>query len=84
VLLSVNYETNFAKLFKTIIADNGSEFSELNTSVFREGTEVFFAHPYTSCERGTDEDHNGLIHRFIPKWKTITSVSEDTIRYAEN
>lgn len=79
-----NYGSNFAKVFKTITADNGSEFSELDTSVLSEDTEIFFAHPYTSCERGTNERHNGLIRRFIPKGKAITSVSEDTIRYAEN
>jgi transposase, IS30 family len=60
-----NYGTNFAKVFKMNTADNGSEFSEFDASVLSEDTKIFYAHPYTSCERGTNERHNGLIHRFI-------------------
>ncbi|OUM91192.1 MAG: hypothetical protein BAA03_02160 [Caldibacillus debilis] len=47
------------------------------------GTEIYFTHPYSSFERGTNERHNGLIRRFIPKGKAITFVSDDTITYAE-
>ncbi|XKI10289.1 hypothetical protein GGGNBK_01330 [Sporosarcina sp. ANT_H38] len=41
-----NYGPNFAKVFKTITADNGFEFGELDTSVLSDYTESFFA-PYT-------------------------------------
>lgn len=58
----------FSVTFKSITADNGSEFSEL--ALF-EGSEIYFAHPYSSCERGTNEHHNGLIRRFIPKGRSI-------------
>lgn len=58
----------FSLTFKSITADNGSEFSEL--ALF-EGSEIYFAHPYSSCERGTNEHHNGLIRRFIPKGRSI-------------
>ncbi|KAA0954733.1 IS30 family transposase [Planococcus sp. ANT_H30] len=78
------FDTNFAQVFKTITSDNGSEFAELAASFEKEKTEVFFTHPYTSCERGTNERHNGLIRRFIPKGKAIRSVAEETIRYAED
>ena len=37
------------------------------------GTPVYFTHPYTSCEKGTIENHNGLIRRFLPKGKRIDS-----------
>jgi IS30 family transposase len=47
-------------------------------------TDVFFTHPYSSFERGTNERHNGLIRRFIPKGKAIVTVSDETISYAEN
>ena len=43
------------------------------------GTPVYFTHPYTSCEKGTIENHNGLIRRFLPKGKRIDSYDEDTI-----
>ena len=71
----------FSNVFKTITSDNGTEFSDLVSSVDNEKTEIYFAHPYTSSERGTNERHNGLIRRFIPKGKAMDSVSEKTIVY---
>ncbi|MDQ0219792.1 IS30 family transposase [Peribacillus cavernae] len=79
-----NYGSLFSHVFKTITADNGSEFADLGLSVKNVETEVYFTHPYTSSERGTNERHNGLIRRFIPKGKAIASVSDVTISYAEN
>jgi len=79
------YGTPFHQIFKTISSDNGSEFAELSLSVQDEKTTVYFTHPYCSSERGTNERHNGngLIRRFIPKGKAISSVSDVTITYAE-
>lgn len=78
------YGEQFSQVFKTITADNGSEFAELSLLVKDKETEVYFTHPYTSCERGTNERHNGLIRRFIPKGKAISSVSDVTISYTED
>lgn len=61
------------QIFKTITSDNGFEFAELSLSVQDEKTTVYFTHPYCSSERGTNERHNGLIRRFIPKGKAISS-----------
>lgn len=82
--LKVSYGNRFSKVFKTITADNGSEFADLGLSVEKDLTEVYFTHPYTSCERGTNERHNGLIRRFIPKGRPISSVADETITYVEN
>lgn len=79
-----SYGSLFHQVFKTITADNGSEFAELPLSVDKAKTDVYFTHPYTSCERGTNERHNGLIRHFIPKGKAISKVSENTIVYVEN
>src|SRR5699024_8450735 len=38
-------------------------------------TLIYFAHPYTSCDKGTVERHNGLIRRFIPKGDCINNYS---------
>jgi IS30 family transposase len=82
--LRKRYGSLFSHVFKTITADNGSKFADLGLSVEDEETEIYFTHPYTSCERGTNERHIGLIRRFIPKGKAISSVSDKTISYAEN
>jgi IS30 family transposase len=63
----------FTRLFKSITADNGSEFAGLD----RQGIDVYYAHPYSAWERGTNERHNGLIRRFIPKGKAIKDLKTD-------
>ena len=40
---------------------------------------VYYTHPYTSCEKGTNERHNGIIRRFIPKRKRISDFGVDYI-----
>jgi len=81
--LKQSYGSRFQKVFKTITADNGSEFSELSQAL-DSGTEVYYTHPYTSSERGTNERHNGLIRRFIPKGESIDDIDEKLIAYVEN
>ncbi|VLZ48134.1 IS1239 transposase [Streptococcus pneumoniae] len=49
----------------SITADNGTEFNRL-FDVFSE-EHIYYAHPYASWERGTNENHNRLIHRWLPK-----------------
>jgi IS30 family transposase len=70
---------NFPKLFKSITADNGSEFASLSEAL--QGlSELYFAHPYSSWERGTNEKHNGILRRFIPKGKSLKNYSSDQIK----
>ena len=69
----------FPKVFKSITADNGSEFAELMSLEKITGSKIYFAHPYASYERGTNERHNGLIRRFIPKGKSLSNYSVDII-----
>lgn len=64
-------------IFKTITTDNGSEFSLLSRLEDLSKTLVYFAHPYTSCEKESVERHNGLIRRFIPKERRIDSFSDE-------
>ena len=76
--LSNNLAENAIRPF-TVTADNGAENSMLAEIESVTGTPVYFTHPYTSCEKGTIENHNGLIRRFLPKGKRIDSYDEDTI-----
>ncbi len=70
---------NFPKLFKSITADNGSEFASLSEAL--QGlSDIYFAHPYSSWERGTNEKHNGILRRFIPKGKSLKDYSDDQIK----
>lgn len=69
----------FPKAFKTITSDNGSVFSNL-AKILEGVTDVYFAHPYASYERGSNECHNGLLRRYIPKGKAISDYSRKTIK----
>ena len=73
----------FTKVFRTITTDNGSEFARLSELEEGTSTKVYFTHPYTSCEKGAVENHNGLIRRFIPKGKRISDYSDDDILAVE-
>ena len=73
-----DYGEKYREVLKSITADNGSEFT--NLSLIEElGVDVYFTHPYTSCEKGTVECHNRLLRRFIPKGKSIADYSADTV-----
>lgn len=76
--LKQTFGSHFSDVFKTITADNGSEFAELSASEVL-GTSVYFTHPFSSWEKGTNECHNKLLRRFIPKGKSISSYSPDDI-----
>ena len=66
------------EVFKTITGDNGSEFA--NRSMFEDGKlKVYFTHPYSSWEKGTNECHNKMLRRFIPKGKSISDYDADDI-----
>ena len=70
---------NLACLCKTIIADNGLEFSEIS-DLENETLSSCFARPYSAWKRGSNERHNGLLRRCIPKRMSIKAVSEETIQ----
>jgi IS30 family transposase len=71
------------KLKCTLTLDNGPENSDWPTieSVLR--INCFFAHPYRSCERGANENINGLIRDYFPKKTDFTVVSEEEIARVE-
>lgn len=74
-MLQKQYSEHWNDIFKTITADNGSEFADLANLEQVSKTLIYYAHPYTSCDKGTVERHNGLIRRFIPKGDCINNYS---------
>jgi len=74
----------FSVVFKTITSDNGSEFADLSTLESVTDTNIYFTHPYSSFEKGTNERHNGLIRRFLPKGTRMADCSVDTISFIED
>ena len=81
--MKVELGEDYSKVFRTITTDNGSEFSRLSELENGTQTKVYFTHPYTSCEKGSIENHNGLIRRFIPKGKRIADYSDEDILTVE-
>ena len=83
------YGAAFYTMFKSITVDNGSEFLDcegMEKSRRRKGkrTKVYYCHPYSSWERGSNENANTIIRRFIPKGAKIEDFSQKQIRYIEN
>ena len=79
----------FKKVFKSITVDNGSEFAsyiEMEKSVLSEEkrTFIFYCHPYSSWERGTNENTNRLIRRHIPKGEDFDEKQDADIAFIEN
>lgn len=68
----------FSKVFKSITADNGSEFSRLS-ELEAYGVSIYFAHPYSSWERAQNECHNRILRRYIPKGVSIDLYSAEQI-----
>ena len=74
---------HFSDIFKTITTDNGSEFARLSELENGTNTMVYFAHPYSSWEKGSIENHNGLIRRFLRKGHRMDSYSAEDIQAVE-
>ena len=68
----------------TLTYDNGREFSDHEGMAKDLETEIYFAHPYASWERGLNENTNGLIRQYLPKHRDLMTVSKTEIKNAMN
>jgi IS30 family transposase len=69
--------TPFKDVVHTITADNGKEFAYHEEISEKLLADVYFAHPYSSWERGLNENTNGLLRQYFPKkidLKTVTQI----------
>lgn len=71
------------ELRKTLTYDQGKEMSEHEQFTIDTGMQVFFAHPGSPWERGTNENTNGLIRQYFPKGTDFAQVSENEIKMVQ-
>ena len=69
-------------IFKSITFDNGVEFSNWKEIEKYLKSKTYFAHPYASCERGSNENGNKLLRIFLPKGCNINEYDEDYVMKA--
>lgn len=86
--LERKYGSNFKHEFKTITMDNGCEFVnqemiEKSCRTKAKRVTAYYAHPYSSWERGSNENANKMIRRFIPKGAKISTYSKKDIQQIE-
>lgn len=67
----------------TITADNGREFTDHPEIARKLGASVYFAHPYHSWERGTNENTNGLVRQYFPKGTSLLGIDDRAVRQAQ-
>lgn len=87
--LERKYGKEFKDKFRSITTDNGCEFLNfegIEKSILNKSnrTKMFYAHPYSSWERGTNENINKMIRRFIPKGIDISIFTEKDIIRIQN
>lgn len=84
------YKDRFPIIFKTITSDNGTEF--LNTDCIEQSciyksvarTHLYYCHPYSAYERGSNENANKLIRRHIPKGDDISKYTIKQVQHIES
>ncbi|MDR2781079.1 MAG: IS30 family transposase [Holosporaceae bacterium] len=80
----INSLKKHRKFVNTITFDNGSEFAGHGEIAKKLKTEIYFARPYKSCDRGLNEHTNGLIRQYLPKKFDFKYVMDKKIREIQN
>lgn len=83
--LEEKYGNNFKKIFKSMTTDNGYEFlnyDKIEISKFNKEerrTIVYYTDPYSSWQKGMNENCNGILRRFIPKGTDLNKISKEKL-----
>lgn len=64
---------------QTVTSDNGKEFAGHEVLAKKLGAEFYFAHPYSSFERGLNENTSGLIRQYFPNDRDFTTITNEEI-----
>jgi transposase, IS30 family len=69
---------------KTLTVDNGKEFAYHQKVDQALGIQTYFADPYCSWQRGSNENYNGLLRQYIPKKRRLETVTDEELAMIEN
>ena len=73
----------YQALTHTITFDNGKEFTNHQAIAEKLDAKMFFAHPYASWERGTNENTNGLVRQYFPKGSDFTTITDEEVLFVK-
>lgn len=73
-----------AHLKRSLTLDNGTEMADYEALEHHTGIRVYFAHPYHSWERGSNENFNGLLRQYFPKQTSFATVTQKQVDLAAN
>ena len=73
-----------SSLSRTITVDNGREFAGHLDWTDQLGIKVYFADPFNSGQRGTNENTNGLLRQYFPKGQTFHAMTNAALKFATN
>jgi len=63
----------------TLTLDNGKEFAGHERIALKSCCQVYFADPYASCQRGTNENTNGLLRQYFPKGSDFSALTVESV-----
>jgi transposase, IS30 family len=83
-LKTIEIQKEVSRKIHSITYDNGVEFSYHDLIKLDTKIDIYFAHPYSSWERGCNENFNGLLRQYFPKKMEYVMLTEDHIRTVED
>lgn len=69
---------------KSITFDNGVENRDHQEVASKLNVKTYFCHPYSSWEKGTNENVNGMVRRYLPRDTDLSTVSDQELKAIEN
>ena len=76
-LSSITRQADMTPLVKTLTFDNGKEFAEHSRIDIALQSTTYFADPFASWQRGSNENFNGLLRQYIPKKRPLSTVTNE-------
>lgn len=83
-IATITLLADWKPILKTITSDNGKEFAAHQTISKALEIDFYFAHPYHSWERGSNENLNGLIRQYIPKKTDFSTITDAFVLEVQN